>query len=332
MQTNEKKRFQIDPYNKPLHRPGVYLIRNLLNGKQYVGLSKDVANRLKDHACGHGCSPVLAKAIRKYGAVSFFAMPVFYSLDGTDCLLEVETSLIAEYNCISHGYNVQAASQSYGPYGAAHSAAVKAAHARPGAKERRMLAASLRESNPEFLAARAEWMKTLNGDPEIAVRRLENLRAAAKLPSRRESSSRASKLRFADSNAESKFREGWLKYRNSPDYQERTSDEAKRRMSDPEYKESLHAKMRATMATDEFKAKRSVASIAMHTPEVRAKKSAKAKANWEAPGFKDAFREARKGFRWITDGSVNKHFRGDGEPPEGWRIGRSGIDNRPKQD
>jgi group I intron endonuclease len=323
MQTTAKQRFQFHPDNKPLHRPGVYLISNVVNGKRYVGLSKDVANRLKDHASGHGCSPVLAKAVRKYGAASFLATPVFYSLEGTNCLLEVETMLIAEFDCIGHGYNVQEASQNYGPYGRIHADAVRAAHKRPEVKVN-MTAGTLRkESNPEFVAKRLAYLAVTNSDPIIAAKRLENLRAAAKLPSRREASSNASKLRFVNSDAEERLREGWLKFRNSPDYHERASEAGRRRMSDPVFKENLLAKMRETMATDDFKAKRSAASIAMHTPEVRAKKSASAKANWSSPEFKAAFIEKRKGFRWITNGTENKHHRGESEPPEGWWFGKT---------
>lgn len=325
MQTNEKRRFQIDPNNKPLHRPGVYLIRNLSNGKQYVGLSKDVANRLKDHACGHGCSPVLAKAIRKYGADSFSAAPVFYSLKGTDCLLDVETALIAEHNCIEHGYNVQAASQSYGPYGPHHAESVRAAHKRPEVKAKLLAGVKRKESDPDFIARRLEYLKVTNGDPVIAAKRLENLRAAAKLPSRSQSTSAANKRRMSapGSTDMQKMQQGWKNFVSQPGYQEWAAEQGRIRMSNPDIRERVITKMRGTMATEEFKEKRSAASKAMHTSEVRAKKSEIMSAAWRVPGFKEAFSEARRGFRWITNGSENKHYRGEAEPPEGWWFGKS---------
>ena len=48
---------------------GIYLITNKLNGKQYVGQSKDISKRLKDHKYG---SLHIDNAIKKYGIENFY--------------------------------------------------------------------------------------------------------------------------------------------------------------------------------------------------------------------------------------------------------------------
>jgi group I intron endonuclease len=49
---------------------GVYMVRNRINNKCYVGSSVDVKNRAKEHRSGKG-NGLLAKAVRKYGKENF---------------------------------------------------------------------------------------------------------------------------------------------------------------------------------------------------------------------------------------------------------------------
>jgi group I intron endonuclease len=117
--------------NMPAHRPGLYVLINLVNGKLYIGMAEDVARRLRAHAMNN--SPKKLKvAIKKYGKASFLAVPLFYALDGTEALEPIETLLIAEHDAIDRGYNICAANGRVGPYGPAHSAAVKAGFTKEG--------------------------------------------------------------------------------------------------------------------------------------------------------------------------------------------------------
>lgn len=50
---------------------GVYLVRNKLNGKLYVGSSHKLANRWRNHRTGHGSAIYLTRAVKKYGSDNF---------------------------------------------------------------------------------------------------------------------------------------------------------------------------------------------------------------------------------------------------------------------
>lgn len=85
--------------------PGIYKITNNVNGKSYIGQSKDVYERLKAHKRK---SRVLAinKAIQKYGLNSFTFEVVIYC--ETFELDEYERKIIMLYNTISpNGYNIE---------------------------------------------------------------------------------------------------------------------------------------------------------------------------------------------------------------------------------
>ena len=50
----------------------VYLVRNTVNGKIYVGKTVgSLSGRWSDHCCGCGGAPLLLRAIKKYGAAVF---------------------------------------------------------------------------------------------------------------------------------------------------------------------------------------------------------------------------------------------------------------------
>jgi group I intron endonuclease len=108
--------FQADLDNLPLPRAGVYQLINQVNGKCYIGISENVARRIRTHRDAK--LKKLGNAIRKYGTQKFLAHPVAYSVDErTDWLPVLEAQLIAEFDAIKNGYNVIAASNSVGPYG-----------------------------------------------------------------------------------------------------------------------------------------------------------------------------------------------------------------------
>lgn len=125
----------------PLAKPGAYLIRNIVNGKCYVGISQNVAKRLKEHARGTSKASLLRKAIKKYGASAFEATPLLYSTCGTAWLPIVEAELIILWNCLEHGYNIQAASGAVGPYGEKFRAAARQGKANPVTKAKLRAAA-----------------------------------------------------------------------------------------------------------------------------------------------------------------------------------------------
>ncbi len=88
----------------------IYLIRNLVNGKGYVGqTSSSIEERFSEHvaASNRNCSNALYKAMRKYGIENFFISKVA----SCDSLLlnDLEKHYIRFYGTFAptgHGYNL----------------------------------------------------------------------------------------------------------------------------------------------------------------------------------------------------------------------------------
>ena len=81
---------------------GIYLITNKLNGKQYVGQSKDISKRLKEHKYG---SLHIDNAIKKYGIENFYIDVI---LECPEDMLDVwEKDMISLYDTYNtdNGYN-----------------------------------------------------------------------------------------------------------------------------------------------------------------------------------------------------------------------------------
>ena len=89
---------------------GIYVITNLINGKQYVGLSKNCYKRWNDHYSKSYCSKreddkhkALYMAMRKYGRENFS----FQILEecSEDELCEREIFWIKKLDTYKNGYN-----------------------------------------------------------------------------------------------------------------------------------------------------------------------------------------------------------------------------------
>ena len=83
---------------------GIYAIENILNHKKYIGRSKDVMNRWKQHikhAFKKKIKNKLYDAIIKEGLENF----IFYILEITDNLEEREKYFINKYDTMNNGYN-----------------------------------------------------------------------------------------------------------------------------------------------------------------------------------------------------------------------------------
>lgn len=81
---------------------GIYLIKNKLNQKVYIGQSKDIENRFKEHFYHN--QTLLDKDIRLYGKDNFeFIILQECSIDQLDLL---EEKYIKLYNAVEKGYNL----------------------------------------------------------------------------------------------------------------------------------------------------------------------------------------------------------------------------------
>lgn len=91
---------------------GIYMIKNLLNGKMYIGQSWDIFARWRTHkSAASRIDSYLYSAIRKYG-ISSFAFSVIHEVDKTysqDMIDDLEISYISIYNSADRtvGYNIK---------------------------------------------------------------------------------------------------------------------------------------------------------------------------------------------------------------------------------
>lgn len=85
---------------------GVYIITNKANGKQYVGMTKNMERRWGQHMSANGSAPALHSAIEKYGIESFVFSHICDAFN-FESACDVERMLIKQHNTKSpHGYNL----------------------------------------------------------------------------------------------------------------------------------------------------------------------------------------------------------------------------------
>lgn len=90
-------------------KPGIYQIRNLVNGKIYIGSSVNMNKRRKQHFLKlkqqRHCNPKLQNAYNKYGEANLMFEVVEIVLDKT-ILAEREQYYIDTLNAVNEGYNI----------------------------------------------------------------------------------------------------------------------------------------------------------------------------------------------------------------------------------
>lgn len=86
---------------------GIYRIKNLVNGKVYVGQSVRIKKRFKEHIYNKKRASVIHKAIQKYGYENF-DFKILEIVEKSEDLSNRELYYIAKYNSSVHsnGYNV----------------------------------------------------------------------------------------------------------------------------------------------------------------------------------------------------------------------------------
>jgi len=104
---------------------GVYQIRNMVNGKLYIGSALDIARRWRDHRAGlrHGRNalPKLQRAWDMYGE-SAFTFEVIVRCT-PQILRKLEEALIRHYHTVEDGYNCLAHTKEFTPERIARAAA-----------------------------------------------------------------------------------------------------------------------------------------------------------------------------------------------------------------
>lgn len=159
--------FKHDPDNAPLERAGIYCIRHVATGKRYIGMSQNVAARLREHAGSlKGCRK-LREAINEFGLEAFVAEPLVYAIaDHRNVLPVIEADLIVAFDAIENGFNTARQGFGIGPYGPAHSRACREAHARPEVRAKYLLS----QQDEELRKRRGEAIKIGLSDPAVRAK------------------------------------------------------------------------------------------------------------------------------------------------------------------
>jgi len=84
----------------------IYIVTNILNAKQYVGISKSLEKRWSQHLCANGSAPALHSAIKKYGKENFIFTHIASAFN-FECACDIEKMLIIQHNTKApNGYNL----------------------------------------------------------------------------------------------------------------------------------------------------------------------------------------------------------------------------------
>jgi len=84
----------------------IYIVTNVANGKQYIGITNNLSKRWNTHKNANGRNPALHAAIKKYG-VSNFVFTHYADAFCSESAKSIEIMLIKEHNTISpNGYNL----------------------------------------------------------------------------------------------------------------------------------------------------------------------------------------------------------------------------------
>lgn len=216
METKNWYRFTVLPNNIPTKCAGIYSLTHIPSGRIYIGISGDLEKRIREHGRPHKRESKVGRAIREFGAESFLAIPLYYTLDGSaDGLTKLETEMIALHDSICSGFNVIANSSKAGKRGEAYCRAAKAGKNTPEAIAKRLRILS----DPNESKKRGDAIRLAHARPETK----ERLRARPRAPLTAEN---LQKLRAAH-----------LENLSDPVKQARKAELMRMNHADPEFKE-----------------------------------------------------------------------------------------------
>lgn len=88
---------------------GIYIIKNIINNKIYIGSTKNFMKRISEHLhlleIGSHHSIKLQNAVNKY-SFSNFEVRIYPINTSRECLYDIEEKLIKEFDSFSNGYNM----------------------------------------------------------------------------------------------------------------------------------------------------------------------------------------------------------------------------------
>lgn len=220
----------------------VYIVTNKANGKQYVGISKNLKRRWDQHLSANGSAPALHAAIKKYGADGFIFSHI---CDAFDCeaACDLERMLIKEHNTKSpHGYNLTDGGE--GVFG-------RSATTEEIEKRRQFMLNYMSSLTPQERSDKFGWAKGRQWTPE----KIEQIRASNKGKNlgRKPSPETRAKMSAAQKN------------RHRQPMSEETKEKIRQSLLGrkmPESEKPKHASFLGRKHTEETKAKIKASSIA----------------------------------------------------------------------
>lgn len=321
----------IDPLFPLLPKPGAYMITHIATDRKYIGISKNVKNRVYGHFSGQAPKR-LGRAIKKYGKDAFSAQAICYSINlDTAHLVDVEAGLIKKHGTVGPGgFNIKAADGGIGPYGPEFGAIIRDHHAVPENRARMLAARAAVGCSDEARAIYAATAKANWADPEIRKRMVANIRASANSEgerARRRSPEALARLAMAGEKARAA---GSL---------EKLQAAHAASLKDPMFRAEIGRRAAECWRDENYRAKRKAGALkAWCKPERRVAVSAAISGRiWVNNGIEcrrirageptpNGFVAGRLGgrlshLRWMTDGVNNKRVLPDTALPLGWRWG-----------
>jgi len=225
--------FLVPHQNAPEERAGVYMLRHLLTGRAYIGISYNISKRIRQHAGKSGKCSKIGKAIATFGRASFEAVPLYYALNGAIGLAAAERELIQEFKTADGGYNTNVAGRGAGPYGKRFCEIAKAIQWTPALIEKRKRTLADRA----LVRRRGRAISIAQSRPEVKAKMRARKRAVITEEMRRAISDRMK----ASQNTEKAKR--------------RVSRQTKSRSKDPAFRRTWLPKLRAAAQDPERRKK-----------------------------------------------------------------------------
>lgn len=354
--TRKAERFQMTPGNEPMRRAGMYRITHLASGKEYIGISTNLAQRMTQHASPKGRHR-LANAIRSYGVSMFLFEPLFYCLDGLHdpmFLAELEASRIATHGSIRSGFNILEANGRVGPYGAEFSKTIAAAHARRTPEERSDIVRRAKAAMDPDRKSVIGKANALSKGVFLLSQRMKEAQAKRTTEQKSAAGSLGGKASALVVTTPEQRRARALKSsatklaRTTPQQRQEafrasTLGQLTREQLSANGSKGV-AKANARRTPEERSALASRAAVAAHqsrTPEERRELARKAgirggqitaergaeslskssKKAWETRRLLGNASSSEKGGRWINDGTTRKRLKAGAKLPRGWSYG-----------
>lgn len=146
-----------------MHIYSIYKATNTINGKIYIGFTKNGLRRARSHIYSRKTNNFFHNAIRKYGPENFSWEIIYQSKDLNHTLNTMESYFICEYNSFidfknSNGYNLTIG-------GSLHTAVSEET------KNKISISAKIQWQNAEYRAAMCEYNATRWDNPDFLSRK-----------------------------------------------------------------------------------------------------------------------------------------------------------------